>query len=129
MFAITTPAILFPAISLILLAYTAKLAQLGSLVRSLKNQYLKHKNPEIPPQVANIKKRIYLIRNMQVCGILSFICGVLCMLALFAESIQVAKYCFSISLIFLLVALLLSFREITLSANALKIVLKDWEEK
>ncbi|WP_207425201.1 DUF2721 domain-containing protein [Pedobacter sp. SYSU D00535] len=125
MFTITTPAILFPAISLILLAYTTKFIHLGGLVRNLKNQYQKNKSPNILSQLLNIRRRIYLIRSMQALGIASFACSVMCMLLLFGGYIQVAAIVFSLSLLFLLSALALSVWEIIISAEALKTELED----
>ena len=126
MFTITTPAILFPAISLILLAYTAKFIHLGSLVRKLKEQYLREGQPEILEQILNLRKRIYLIRNMQISGSLSFFFSVVCMFFVLGNEMMPATYTFAISLFFLLISLFLSFREIMISANALEVLLKDF---
>jgi len=121
MLTITMPAILFPAISLILLAYTVKLIHLGALVRTMKSQYLQTHNQALLSQLVNLRKRIYLIRDMQALGIGSFIFSVFCMLLLFAGYLEIAKYSFGVSLVLLLIALFLSFREIYISAAALKI--------
>ncbi|MBC7915834.1 MAG: DUF2721 domain-containing protein [Pyrinomonadaceae bacterium] len=126
-FSITTPAILFPAISLLLLAYTNRFMSLASLIRSLKNQYIESHNPNLIGQIANLRKRIYLIRNMQACGIGSFFLCVICMLLLFNDNQQIAKYTFGLSLVLLLVSLYLSLREIQISIEALKIELSDLE--
>ena len=121
MLTITMPAILFPAISLILLAYTVKLIHLGGLVRTMKSQYMQSHNEALLSQLANLRKRIYLIRDMQALGIGSFIFSVFCMLLLFVGYLEIAKYSFGVSLVLLLIALFLSFREIYISAAALKI--------
>jgi hypothetical protein len=127
-FSITTPAILFPAISLLLLAYTNRFMALASLIRSLKSQYLENHNPNLIGQISNLRKRIYLIRNMQACGIASFFLCVFCMLLLFSDNQVIAQYTFGFSLILLLLSLYLSFREIQISIEALKIELGDLEE-
>lgn len=126
-FSITTPAILFPAISLLLLAYTNRFMALASLIRSLKTQYLESQNPNLIGQISNLRKRIYLIRNMQACGIASFFLCVICMLLLFINNQEIAKYTFGLSLILLLVSLYLSLREIQISIEALKIELSELE--
>ena len=124
MFSVTTPAILFPATSLILLAYTAKLLHLAHLIRTIKVQFQQSKKPELLKEMENLKKRIYLIRNMQTFGVSClFFCSV-CMLMLFANLLDVARVCFNLSLLMLLCSLFLCFKEILISANALKIVLK-----
>jgi hypothetical protein len=124
---ITTPALLFPAISLLLLAYTNRFMAMASLIRSLKNQYIESHNPNLIGQISNLRKRIYLIRNMQTCGIASFFLCVFCMLLLFNDNQLVAKFAFACSLILLLLSLYLSFREIQISIEALKIELSEIE--
>lgn len=124
---ITTPAILFPAISLLLLAYTNRFMALASLIRSLKSQYLASHNPNLIGQISNLRRRIYLIRNMQACGIASFSLCVICMLLLFNDHQLIAEYVFGLSLVLLLVSLYLSLREIQISIEALKIELSELE--
>ncbi|MFD2163491.1 DUF2721 domain-containing protein [Paradesertivirga mongoliensis] len=126
-FSITTPAILFPAISLLLLAYTNRFMALASLIRSLKNQYIESNNPNLIGQISNLRKRIYLIRNMQACGIASFFLCVISMLLLFNDNHYLAKATFGFSLVLLLISLYLSLREIQISIEALKIELGDLE--
>ena len=128
MLTITMPAILFPAISLILLAYTVKLIHLGGLVRTMKSQYMQSHNQALLSQLANLRKRIYLIRDMQALGIGSFIFSVFCMLLLFVGYLEIAKYSFGVSLVLLLIALYLSFREIYISAAALKIEIEGMDK-
>ncbi|MFC5282668.1 DUF2721 domain-containing protein [Pedobacter alpinus] len=122
-FTLTTPALLFSAISLLLLAYTNRFLALASLVRTMKTQYLQNKDDNLLAQMANLRKRIYLIRNMQACGIISFFFCVLCMFLMYYQQISLAQYVFGSSLLLLMVSLYLSFIEIQLSANALKMEL------
>lgn len=124
---ITTPALLFPAISLLLLAYTNRFMTLAGLIRNLKNQYFESQNPNLIGQISNLNKRIYLIRNMQACGIASFSLCVISMLLLFNNYINIAQYTFGLSLILLLISLYLSFREIQISIEALRIELSELE--
>ena len=126
-FTISTPAILFPAISLLLLAYTNRFMALASLIRNLKSQYQESHNPNLVGQIANLRKRIYLIRNMQACGIASFFLCVISMLMLFNDSQYIAKCIFGLSLFLLLISIYLSLREIQISIEALKIELSDLE--
>ncbi len=125
---LTTPAILFPAISLLLLAYTNRFMALASLIRSLKTQYLENHNPNIIGQIDNLKRRIILIRYMQAFGIAAFFLCVLSMMVLFFNEQLIGKYIFASSLLLLMVSLYLSFREIHISVNALNLELKDLEK-
>lgn len=73
---LTTPALLFPAISLLLLAYTNRFLALASLIRNLHARYMGEKDIKIKAQISNLRKRVILIRNMQLLGISSlFLCG------------------------------------------------------
>ena len=125
---LTTPAILFPAISLLLLAYTNRFMALASLIRSLKTQYIENHNPNIICQIDNLRRRILLIRYMQGFGIAAFFLCVLSMLVLFFDEQEIGKYIFASSLGLLMVSLYLSFREIHISVNALNLELKDLEK-
>ncbi len=63
---ISTPALLFPAISLLLLAYTNRFLTTGQLIRSLSHQARKHGTKELSGQIANLKKRLELTKWMQL---------------------------------------------------------------
>ena len=126
---INTPALLFPAITLLMLAYTNRFLSLASLVRKLHVEYNRgEKERNILSQIKNIRSRLNLIRYMQAFGVLSFLCCVLCMYALFREWIWMAHWIFATSLIFLLLSIILSLLEINKSTRAIELVLSDIEE-
>jgi hypothetical protein len=126
-FTLTTPALLFSAISLLLLAYTNRFLALASIIRAMKTQYLVSKDENLLGQMANLRRRIFYIRNMQGCGIISFFFCVLCMFLMYYQLIHLAQYVFGLSLLLLMVSLYISFREIQMSVIALKMELKDLE--
>jgi len=126
---ITTPALLFPAISLLLLAFTNRFIALASLVRNLKEQYVRTHSTLLMGQISNLRERLILIRNMQTLGISSMFMCVLCMFVLFAGELTIGKYLFAFSLVLLMASLALSIREIQISVNALKIELSDMEDR
>jgi len=125
---LTTPALLFPAISLLLLAYTNRFLSLAALMRDLHTRYRTEPEARIKDQLRNLRYRIRLIRNMQVCGVASFFCCVLCMFLLFAGQMLVGKWVFGASLLLLLVSLGLSLREIQVSIDALSLQIADIDE-
>lgn len=125
---LTTPALLFPAISLLLLAYTNRFLALASLIRGLHRQYKEQPNSIIIGQIKNLRRRVVLIRNMQAFGITSLLFCVVCMFLLFAGEITLGKYIFGASLILLIVSLALSVVEIQISVRALNLQLSDFEE-
>lgn len=124
---LATPALLFPAISLLLLAYTNRFLGLASLIRGLAARYQENRDRLLIGQIRNLRHRLTLIRRMQAFGVASIFVCVLCMFALFAGSALVGKVLFGISLILLMISLGLSFREIQLSTNALNIQLSTLE--
>lgn len=128
---LTTPGLLFPAITLLLLAYTNRFVALATLARGLRQRY--KDSPEMGAtvlgQIKNLKSRLLLIRNMQALGIASFFCCVLCMVVLYLGKQQVGEYIFGLSLFLLLGSLLLSFIETQISTKAIGIELSDLENK
>lgn len=126
---INTPALLFPAITLLMLAYTNRFLSLASLVRKLHEEYIRgEKEKNILSQIKNIRSRINLIRYMQGLGILSFLCCVLCMYVIFRGWMQAAHVIFALSLIFLLASIIFSLIEINKSTRAIELELSDIEE-
>jgi hypothetical protein len=125
---ITTPALLFPAISLLLLAFTNRFLALASLVRQLHANYKTDPDEILFGQIANIRYRINLIRDMQAYGVSSLLLCVVCMLVLFAGWVVVGKWIFAASLILMAVSLAISIREIQISVGALDLQLIDLEQ-
>ena len=122
---LTTPALLFSTLSLLLLAYTNRFLALSARIRALYDRY-RHKNdPLLRAQIDSLHGRVRLIRHMQLFGILSLICCVLCMFFLFANWITLGKFVFAGSLILLLISLTLSAREISISTKALDLELTE----
>jgi hypothetical protein len=126
---LTTPALLFPAISLLLLAYTNRFLHLAALIRQLHSEYKKSRDPMITAQIGNLRFRIGLIRNMQFCGVASIFGCCLCMFVLFEGWETLAKAVFSVALLLMLVSLGLSMWEIRLSTVALNLHLRDLENE
>ncbi|HOZ78205.1 MAG TPA: DUF2721 domain-containing protein [Ferruginibacter sp.] len=126
---INTPALLFPAITLLMLAYTNRFLSLAALIRKLHDEYNRgEKEKHILLQITNIRTRLNLIRYMQSFGVLSFLCCVLCMYSIFRGWMVIAHWIFAASLICLLVSIILSLIEIQKSTRALEVELSDIEE-
>jgi len=124
---INTPALLFPAITLLMLAYTNRFLALANLIRNLHTKYKQvgEESVIIKEQIQNLKKRLILVKQMQASGIISFFLCVLCMLFIFLDYQLLAYSIFGLSLLFLLLSLALSLNEIFISTRALEIELKD----
>lgn len=126
---LTTPALLFPAISLLLLAYTNRFIVLTQLIRHLHSQNQENLTDAVIGQIANLRSRVTLIRRMQAMGVSSFLLCALSMFLVFIEMIAVAQYVFGVSLLFLVVSLLFSLYEIMISTRAIEIELGEIERK
>ena len=122
---ITTPALIFPTVSLILLAYTNRFLAVAALIRKLSADYKNHEDKRLADQIRNLTVRIRLIRDMQMFSIVAIFLSVLCMFFLFNGYPLAAKYMFGASLLMLLISLGMSLREIQISTRALSIQLKD----
>lgn len=125
-----TPALLFPALSLLLIAYTNKFLAIASLIRNLSTAYSKGSEDRLllKRQIASLRRRVMLIRWMQAAGVASILCCVLTMFALFAGWQLAAKSVFGVALLLMIVSLVISIVEIFLSAGALRMVLIGLEE-
>ncbi len=124
---ITTPALLFPAISLLMLAYTNRFLTLATIIRGLYDRYQNVPEDNLALQIANLRYRIYLIRNMQIFGVLSLLFCVISMFALFAGWIVGGQWTFGVALILMMVSMGISIRELTISVGALDLLLADME--
>lgn len=125
---LTTPALLFSAISLIMLAYTNRFLSYAQLVRTLKEQYLQDHSSVKAAQIANLRKRLYLTRAMQVMGIGSLLLCVISMFFIYIQLYLVSVYVFGLALVLLIISLTISIYEIYISGKALEIHLNDMDE-
>ena len=122
---IETPALLFSATSLILLAYTNRFLTIAQIIRNLKKTYDEAHNKSILLEIKNLNLRLTLIRYMQMFGVLCLFLSVFAMLFLFVELQIFGIYLFGSSLLCLLVSLGISFWEISISVDALRLHLSD----
>lgn len=123
-----TPALLFPAISLLLLAYTNRFVAIANRVRSLHSQYLKQEDKTIIlKQIRSLRQRINLIKYMQGLGVFSFLGCVVSMYSIYSGWNGAAQTIFAVSLLSLLTSLVLSLVEILQSTHALELELSDME--
>jgi len=112
----------------LLLAYTNRFLTIAGLIRNLYEVYVKNPNENIKAQIANLKRRVNLIRNMQIFGIVSLFLCVLSMFLIYEELQFYGSLIFGISLVLLMISLVLSIIEIQISVKALNIQLEDMEK-
>lgn len=125
---LSIPALLFPAISLTMLAYNARYLAIAALIRQLHKQYLEDATPPVKRQIEQLRKRLSIIKNMQATAIISFLLAVITMFLIYVEQSIWANIIFGASLIALIISLLLSLIEVQLSTKALGIQLKNMEK-
>ena len=126
---LTTPALLFPAISLLLLAYTNRFLTLAQLIRQLNKQSKLEDDSGLAMQITNLRKRMKLIIMMQFLGVLSIILCTLSMIFLYVQWTLMGEVVFGFSLLAMVLSLLISLWEITISGKALNIDLDDMNKK
>ena len=127
-FSITTPALLFPAGTLLMLAYTNRFNTLAGIIRNLYAKYKTDKDKNLLAQISNLRYRVYLIRNMQICGVLSLLLCMASMFALFEDWTMVGQWFFALALILMIISMLISLRELQVSVGALDLLLMDMED-
>ena len=127
--AISTPALLFSIISLLMIAFTNRFMSMASLIRDLHEKFQKNPDKKILIQIINLRRRISMIRNMQIIAISSLLISILCMFFIFLGFDVIAKWLFVAGLVGLSISLVISAFEITISTEALDAEISDMEEE
>jgi len=127
-FTLTTPTLLFSAISLLFLAYTNRYLALASLIRELHKQYKETHETIIVAQIKSLRKRIELIKYMQLLGVVSFLLCTLCMFVMFLQELLIGEILFTMALLALMASLGISVMEVQKSSDALNMRLSDMED-
>lgn len=125
---ISTPALLFSIISLLMIAFTNRFMSMASLIRDLHEKFQLKPDKTILVQIVNLRKRISMIRYMQIIAISSLLLSILCMFFIFLGIDLVAKWLFVLGLIGLSISLIISAFEITISTEALDAEISDMED-
>ncbi len=124
---LTTPALLFPAVSLLLVAYTNRFNAISSRIRAMSAIYKNTPSLTLMAQIRSLRKRVHIIRNMQAFGVASLFLCVVCMFILFSGEIVLGKVFFGLSLVSMLLSLGYSLWEILLSVQAINLELNELE--
>jgi hypothetical protein len=120
--------VLFPAISIMMLAYTNRFLVTAQLIRQLHAKYQEGAKDMAIRQIANLRIRVVLIRRMQAMGVTSFILCALSMFLIFIKLIFIAQVIFGCSMFLLVLSLLVSLYEISISTKAIEIEIEDMEQ-
>ncbi|TRW96395.1 DUF2721 domain-containing protein [Candidatus Methylobacter oryzae] len=124
---ITTPALLFPAISVLFLAYSNRFLAIANRIREQHNLFNKTQSPVAKKQIDSLRLRIRFIVAMQIFGVVGIICCTLAMGLIFYGQQYYGNMTFGFSMAFIVLSLLASISELLLSTKALNIELEDME--
>jgi len=125
---LTTPALLFSAVSLILLAYTNRFIAYTQVIRNLYDKFRENPDRVLKDQINNLRKRLYLTRAMQILGVMSLFFCVASMFLIYINYMVSASWIFGIGLLLMIFSLGISVWEIQISVKALDLHLKDMEK-
>ena len=128
-FTLTTPALLFSAVSLILLAYTNRFVAYTAVIRNLYKQYKENPSTVLKGQIENLRQRLYLTRTMQIFGVTSLFLCVATMFLIFIGSKLIAAYVFGVALVLLCISLAVSLHEIQISVKSMELHLSNMEKE
>ena len=120
-----TPAILFPAISLLLLAYTNRFLALSQLIRSLNKDFESLQSIKTLSQIKHLQLRVFFIQLMQALGVTALILCTFSIFALLMDSMRWGLILFIASLCVFAASIVCSLIEILMSSRALNILLSD----
>ncbi|MDC3334747.1 DUF2721 domain-containing protein [bacterium] len=116
---ITTPALLFPAISLLFVAYTNRLHSLSVLIRAMTTEGSdESKTKHADEQLNILEKRVIYIRRMQVFGVMSFIFNLMTIILVYLKYYILANYIFGFGLLMLSGSLFFALLETIISTKA-----------
>ncbi len=124
---ISTPALLFPAVSLLMLAYTNRFFGLAAIIRNLHRTHTEKPNPIYLLEIKSMRRRMHLIRDMQSFGILAMLLCTACMFLLFRGYYRAGEAVFAVSILLLSLSLVWALVEIRMSGRALDLHLQDLE--
>jgi hypothetical protein len=126
---VSTPALLFPAISLLFLSFTNRFLHLSALIRQLHKDWLERGEDLLRAQIDNLRRRLTLIRLMQLFGAFSLFLCVVSMLAVIAGMQGIAIPAFTSALLLMGCSLGCLCYEVWISGGALRILLNAVQEK
>ena len=125
---VSTPALLFPAISLLFLSFTNRFLHLAALIRSLHRDWLERRDETLHAQIQNLRRRLTLIRLMQLLGAASLFLCVVAMISVVVGGNMAAIIAFSVALGLMGASLACLVYEVWISGGALRILLNAVEE-
>lgn len=123
---LTTPALLFPAIAILMLGYINRYIGTASVIRNFKKDYdTGYTHVDVTRQLKILKRRIELSKWMLLLGMKALALASISMFLLFAGYQTAGKVSFGLSLIIMVLSALVSLYETFLSNKSLLIEVDD----
>lgn len=126
--AINTPALLFPAITILFLAYSNRFLTIATRIREKHADFNKTHSPVAAKQIMSFRLRLRYIVAMEMFAVLGIISCTIAMGFIFYGLQNYGNIAFAISMLFIVLSLLASIIELFFSMKALNIELEDMEE-
>ena len=124
---ISTPALVFPALSVLMLAYTNRFIAISKRVRALHAEHKNNPAKNLKKQIKSLHKRLMFIRNMQVLAITGFLINMISIFLILISLPKVATVLFGVGLLAIIGSLLISVLEINMSVQAMSFELEEDE--
>ena len=127
------PALLFPAIPLMMISFGNRYTSLASLIRKIHdlivlNKHSKKTAGHYLDQITILTKRLKLVRAIQTLSGLSFLSNLFSIFASYLEEYQLALNSFGLGVLIFAIAILMFIYEIQLSTRALSKHLEDLKD-
>ena len=128
---LTTSALLFPAIPLLMITFGTRFTVVSELIRKIHDEYAADidlddvRAKRMLGEISALKKRLWMIQINQTLSSLSFFFNLLPMFALYMGNQNLAKTIFGIALALLMLAVVLFIIEISIAVRSLNLQLSD----
>ena len=121
------PALLFPAIPLMMIVFGNRYSSLSKLIRDLHDRFLKEDEvrDKFTEQIELLTDRLFLVKSMQTLAGLAFIANLLTIFFRYIDVPSVAFSLFGVATILLSASILLFVIEIQKSSSALSKHISD----
>jgi Protein of unknown function (DUF2721) len=123
---LTVPALLFPALAILMLGYVNRYVSLAGVIRSFKKDYdSKYIHTNLLEQLNILKKRIELLKYVLLSAMTALILACLSMFFIFINMQDAGKIVLGLSLLVMITSILISISETSLSNKSLIIEIDD----
>jgi hypothetical protein len=126
--AVTTPALLFPAITILFLAYSNRFLTIATRIREKHADFNKTQSPIAQKQIVSFRRRIGYIVAMEMLAVLGIISCIVSTGFIFYGLQYYGNVSFAVSMLFIILSLFASIIELVFSTRALNIELEDMEK-